>query len=329
MSISFGQWPLSQPFSISRYTFTQSLTATVELIDSDGCRGRGECEPHEHDQALARAMVEDAGVSLDDGSRPEWLDGLDRRSLGDRMRRSPVRNAIDCALWDLDAKRSGRAAYELAGLPWQPLPVMSTVGIDTPAAMGTTAASFAGAGWVKVKLGGKDGLDEERLEAVAAALPGVPILVDPNGGWDPAMLIRMLPLAARLGVRIIEQPMLPSLNAAMPAPPSDLVFCADESCLDRSSLRDVRRHFQAINIKLDKTGGLTEALALREEAEGLGLGVMVGMNSGTSLAVAPSFLLAQGLDVVDLEVGFLRADRDDPIRIVDHVMQLPERTLWG
>jgi len=329
LQLALERWPLIQPFSISRYTYHDSLIATARLVHGDST-GTGECEPHGWDEAHARALVSDVGLAIDDSSAvPPWLDGLTRDNIGERMARSPLRNAVDCALWDLDAKSLGRPAYELAGSSWEPLPVLMTIGIDTPDAMASIARSMVGAYWVKVKLGRNDGLDVARLEAVAAELPGIPLLLDPNGGWDPGTLAAMLPLASRLGVRVIEQPMVPELDAYMPAPPDGMRFFADESCLDRASLDRIAPHFQGINIKLDKAGGLTEALALRSAATARGLDVMVGMMSGTSLAVAPGFLLAQGLDVVDLEVGFLREDRNPPIRIVDFRMQPPDRALWG
>ncbi len=329
LSVTLERWPLKEPFTISRHTFVESLVATATLRDDGGLTGRGEGEPHEWDFDAAHALLDSARVGAPTDRAPPWLDGLTRDNIGSRLPRTPLRNAIDCALWDLEAKREGVPAHTLAGLPWQPLDVLSTIGIAAPDAMARTAASLADAHWLKVKLGGKDGRDAERLEAVTAAAPGVPILLDPNGGWDLSTLTSMLPLAARLGVRIIEQPMLPRDDALMPKPPGDLVFCADESCLDRQSLDAVAGRFQCINIKLDKAGGLTEALALRREAERRGLRVMVGMNSGTSLAVAPAFLLAQGLEVVDLEVGFLTRDRDAPIVVDDYRMQPPSPDLWG
>lgn len=329
IDVAIERWPLKSPFSISRFTFTESLVETVRVTADDGRTGMGECEPHEWDEQVAHAMLASAGLSPVGGATPAWLENLTRHNLGERLPRMPLRNGIDCALWDLEAKQRGVDAFELAGVPRRPIPVMPTLGIDTPAVMARGAASFAAAKWLKVKLGASDGLDEQRLEAVASAAPGANLLLDANGGWTPVDLARMLPLASRYRVRIIEQPMQPELDASLPEPPADILFCADESCLDRRSLPAVRQRYQYINIKLDKAGGLTEALALRREAERMGLGVMVGMMSGTSLAVAPAAVLAQGLEVVDLELGFLTLDRV-PAMVIDNFNLLPPPAeLWG
>lgn len=329
IDVAIERWPLKSPFSISRFTFVESLVQTVRVASVDGCSGMGECEPHEYDEQVAHEMLAAARLSIGTGMAPAWLDSLTRHNLCERLPRTPLRNAIDCALWDLEAKQRAVRAFDLAGMPMQPIAVMPTLGIDTPDAMERGAAAFASAKWLKVKLGASDGLDEQRLEAVASAAPGANLLLDANGGWTPADLDRMLPLASRYRVRIIEQPMKPELDSCLPLPPGDLLFCADESCLDRGCLPAVRQRYQYINIKLDKSGGLTEALALRREAERAGLGVMVGMMSGTSLAVAPAAVLAQGLEVVDLELGFMTRDRVPPMIIDDYTLLPPKAELWG
>ena len=322
-------WPLRSPFSISRYTFTDSMVTTVRIANSSGATGAGECEQHEWDADIARLQMDALGLVPGARSYPAWLEGLSRTNVLQRLDRSPLRNAVDCALWDLECKELGVRASALAGMPDAPVPVMDTLGIDTPEVMERAAQAHRGARWLKVKVGAKDGLDAARLEAVAAAVPGTQLLVDANCGWTPDSLATLLPLASRLGVRMIEQPMDPRFDTQMPKPPEGLAFCADESCLDRGSLPRVREHFQFINIKLDKAGGLTESLALRRAAEDMGLGVMIGMMSGTSLAVAPAFVLAQGLDVVDLEVGFLTRDRVPPMVIDKGMLQAPAAALWG
>jgi len=323
------RWPLKAPFSISRYTFTESLVATIRVAPDGQSVGVGECEPHGWDDQVTADMLADAGITPNYPCTPSWLEGLTRHNICERLPRNSLRNGIDCALWDAEAKSNGVRAYELAGQGSNPLPVMPTIGIDSPDGMERRARSFAGAPWLKVKVGFKDGLDEQRLEAVAGAAPSSTLLIDANGGWTPADLKRLLPLLSRLGARIVEQPMTPAYDDCMPRPPDGLMFCADESCLDRRSLPTVRQRYQYINIKLDKAGGLTEALALRAEAERLGLGVMVGMMSGTSLAVAPAFVLAQGLDVVDLELGFMTRDREPAMIIEEFTLQPPDPALWG
>lgn len=329
------RWPLREPFTISRRTFVDSLTITVQVHDDEGRTGQGECEPHEWDEGVAQQLLAEHGLRprTDElGQAPEGLRDLRRDQPASRLRNTPLRNAIDCALWDLDAKRLGRRAWALAG--WDdaaPLtvPVVPTIGLATPQAMEAQARKLGAPRWVKLKLGAADGQDPQRLEAVAGALPHSRLLVDANGGWTPGILQAMLPLAQRLRVCVIEQPLPPELDSAMPVPPSGIVFCADESCLDRAALTAVRRHFQWINIKLDKCGGLSEALALRDVAEAQGLGVMVGSNGGTSLAMAPAFVLAQGLEIVDLAVDHLLHDREPAVCIAGQVMQQPPRALWG
>lgn len=324
------RFPLKEPFTISRLTFTDSLIATVKLKDEQGNVGFGECEPHEWDEAVGHEMLKSVGLKSGAWTKPAWAkSGLSRESLNTRLSRSPIRNAIDCALWDLESKQNGVRANTFTDMKWDPVTVMPTIGIKKPAEMAKTAKSFGKINFVKVKLGGSDGLDAERMEAVSNALPGVSLLIDVNTGWTPEVLLWMLPVARRCNVKIIEQPLLPEFNTSMPKPEGDIVFCADESCLDRSSLEGIEPYFQFINIKLDKTGGLTEALALREEAERLGMGVMVGMMSGTSLAIAPAHLLAQGLEVVDLELGFLKQDRQPAMRIEGDQIFPPKPKMWG
>jgi len=329
LTVDLQRLPLREPFTISRRTFHDSLTATVTVAGDRGPTGRGECEPHEWDEAGARQLIADTGLVPGVRIVPEWSAGITRTRLLDLLPRSALRNAIDCALWDWEAKARGVRASELAAMEWAPLPVMPTLGIDTPQAMASAAQAHRTARWLKLKVGRADGLDAERIEAVASVARGSSLLLDANAGWTPATLVSMLPLCQRLGVRVIEQPLDPALNAEMPPPPGDVMFCADESCLDRNSLPDVKGRFQCINIKLDKTGGLTEALALRQLAERCGLAVMVGMMSGSSLAVAPASLLAQGLELVDLELGFLVEDREPAMRIEQWQLQPPDPALWG
>lgn len=323
------KWPLREPFSISRFTFHYSLIQTITLRSPSGLSGQGECEPHDHDERVAAELSSAIGVMAGEPCRPAWLNGLTRANLLNRLPRSPLRNAIDCALWDLEAKSGGTRAHTLAGMPLNPVPVLPTLGIDTPEKMAGRASLYRNSAWLKVKLGNGDGLDPERLEAISSAAPGVSILADANGGWTPGELARMLPIARRSNVRMIEQPMRPEFDAELPQAPADILLCADESCLDRSSLELVRKRYQYINIKLDKAGGLTEALALRGEAESAGLGVMVGMMSGSSLAVAPASVLAQGLEIVDLEVDFMIKDRVPALEIENFTLSVPEVALWG
>ncbi len=261
------RWPLKEPFSIARYTFVESLVVTIRVRDSEGYEGVGECEPHEWDEQASLGMLKSAGLEPDKWLEPQWATRrIDRERLIQELPRSPIRNAIDCALWDLACKREGKRASHFADTEWSPLTVIPTIGIDTPEKMETIARSFGPVSMIKVKLGASDGLDADRMEAVSHAMPGVPLLIDVNTGWSPEMLTSMLPVARRCNVRIIEQPMLPEMDEHMLAPVNDMLYCADESCLDRASLPRIQPYFQYINIKLDKTGGAYRSLGASERS---------------------------------------------------------------
>ena len=321
------RWPLREPFAISRRVFIDSLTLTVQIRE-DGLAGRGECEPHEHEQIIgleAHAQL----MRLAHG--PDWLSTLSTDNILERLPNQPLRNALDCALWDLAAKRSGRRVWDMLGRGEgsAPVPVIPTVGMASPHDMAQAASALRGVKALKIKLGGSDGADAMRLEAIAAALPGVELLADINGGWTPRQLRELLPLALRCGVSVIEQPLPPGQDTELPQPPKGLRFCADESCTDRNSLPLVARHYQMINVKLDKTGGLTEALALIDAAAAMGLPYMVGSNGGTSLAMAPLYVLAHGALLVDAGAGHLSVDREPMLQVEGHHIYAPARALWG
>jgi L-alanine-DL-glutamate epimerase-like enolase superfamily enzyme len=263
--------------------------------------------------------------------RAAW-DHLDPVRMNRAVPRSAWRNALDCALWDLRAKREGRRVWEILGLDLDPgasFPIFVTLGLDSPECMAAAAAAARGAPGLKVKLGSADGRDAERLEAIRSAAPGVTLTVDANEGWSPTELGRLLPLAARLDVAFIEQPVPRSVEGALGQLPRLVPLCADESCLDRASLPTLKGLYQMVNIKLDKTGGLTEALALAEEAGRLGMQYMVGCNAGSSLAQAPAVLLAPGAVVVDLGVAALAEDLSPPLDDRGYRIRLPARELWG
>lgn len=321
------RWPLREPFAISRHVFVDSLALTVQLREGDLC-GWGECEPHEHDHSVGlQAQAE----LLRRAGEADWLATLSTDNILARLPNQPWRNALDCTLWDLAAKRSGLRVWELLGRGEgsPPVAVAPTVGLASPQDMARAASALCGAKRLKIKLGGNDGADALRLEAIAAAAPGVELLADINGGWTARQVREWLPLACRCGVSVIEQPLPPGQDAELPPPPAGLRFCADESCTDRSSLPLVARHYQMINVKLDKTGGLTEALALVDAAAAVGLPYMLGSNGGTSLAMAPLYVLAHGALVVDLGVGHLAADRGTVLRVECNLVHAPARALWG
>jgi L-alanine-DL-glutamate epimerase-like enolase superfamily enzyme len=331
LAVELERWPLREPFAIARHVFHDSLALTVELREGDAA-GRGECEPHEHEQTVG---LEAQAELLRRAREPGWVEGLDRTRITRQLPCLPLRNALDCALWDLEAKTRGVRAWQLDPVLAErvgeapPVPLIPTVALDTPAAMADAAARHRGRARLKIKLGRRDGHDAERIEAVAAACPGTELLADVNGGWSRAQLIALLPLAARGGVTILEQPLPPGADGDLPRPPTGLRFCADESCTDRASLPQVAGRYQMINVKLDKTGGLGEALALVDEAARRGLPWMVGSNGGTSLAMAPLYLLAHGALCVDAGCAHLGRDREPRLDVRDGWLFPPPPALWG
>lgn len=320
------RWPLKQPFAISRHVFVDNLVLQIE-VGFDGLIGRGECEPHEHDESVTRA----AACELLALAPSAWTH-LDPTRMNAAVCRSAWRNALDCALWDLRAKREGRRVWEILDLNLEPdanFPLLETIGLETPERMAQVAASARGAAGLKLKLGSPDGRDAERLEAVRASSPDALLTIDANEGWSPDEFAKFLPLAARLDVALIEQPLPTAVQGILAEMPHLVPLCADEGCLDRASLPSLLGCYDMINIKLDKTGGLTEALALADKARKMGMRYMIGCNGGSSLAQAPAVLLAQGAIAVDLGVGVLAADHEWPLDDSDHRIRLPARELWG
>jgi L-alanine-DL-glutamate epimerase-like enolase superfamily enzyme len=236
---------------------------------------------------------------------------------------------VDCALWDHAAKASGRRVWQLAGLPAPgPLLTCFTLSLDTPDRMRAAAARHAHRPILKIKLGTPD--DMPRLQAVREGAPRAKIVVDANEGWTADLYADLAPHLLRLGVALVEQPLPAGQDGMLAEIARPLPVCADESCHDRASLPDLKGKYDMVNIKLDKTGGLTEALALRAEARAAGFGVMVGCMVGTSLAMAPAVLVGQGADVVDLDGPLLLAeDRAEPLHYDSRGVHPPESALWG
>ena len=327
LRIDLERRQLATPFVISREIFSDAQLLVAEVRDGDFV-GRGECEPHESDRAapeIVRKQIEAAVARLVGGS-------VDRAAIADMLPSGPARNAIDCALWDLEAKRSGLSAASLAGLPsLRALDTAFTLSIDTPSAMADAARNAADWRMLKIKLGGVDRKgDLDRLRAIRAVRPEVRLIVDANGGWTFDLLVEIAPRLAAMGVALIEQPLPPGEDAALAGYRGSVPLCADESCLDRGSLPAIVGRYSHINIKLDKTGGLTEALALADEARAAGLGIMVGCNVGTSLAMAPACLLAQQASFVDLDGPLLLgSDREHGLRYADGLVHPPTPALWG
>ena len=254
---------------------------------------------------------------------------LDRTGLQDALSAGAARNALDCAFWDLEAKRSRKRAWALAGLD-RPAPVETayTIGLDTPAAMGAKARANAYRPLLKVKLTGAEDLD--RVAAVRENAPHARLIVDANEGWRPDQVEPLSRALQKLHVQLIEQPLPAGQDEALAGLARPIPLCADESCHTRADLGRLAGLYDAVNIKLDKAGGLTEALRLRDAAARLGLGVMVGCMVSTSLAMAPAVLAAQGADFADLDGPLLLArDRSPALRYEGSIVYPPEPGLWG
>ena len=310
---------LAQVFTISRGSRTEAKVLTVRVSDG-GAMGMGECVPY----ARYGETLESVSAQI------EGLSGVvTRAELYDLLPAGAARNAVDCALWDLEAKKSGKAVWELAGLaPLKPEITAYTLSLDTAEKMQAQASENAFRPLLKIKLGTPD--DMPRLEAVRVGAPDSTIIVDANEGWSAKVYADLAPHLVRLGVALVEQPLPAGDDDALIGMARPVPVCADESCHDRSSLPSLKGKYDVVNIKLDKTGGLTEALALREAALAQGYDVMVGCMVGSSLAMAPAVLVAQGMPYVDLDGPLLLAeDRDAPLKFDAAGVHPPARALWG
>jgi L-alanine-DL-glutamate epimerase-like enolase superfamily enzyme len=323
LSFAVERWPIAGSFAISRGVKTEAVVVVAELSDGKA-RGRGECVPY----ARYGESVESVVAALE-AMRPPLAVGLDRAGLQQAMPPGAARNALDCAFWDLEAKRSGRPVHALAGLRApRPLTTAYTISLAAPAAMAEAAAAAAGRALLKVKLGA-DG-DPARIAAVRAAAPQATLIVDANEGWDERNLACNLAACAQAGVALVEQPLPDGGDAMLAALKRPIPVCADESAHDRTSLPALAGKYDAVNIKLDKAGGLTEALAMAVRAQRLGFAVMAGCMVATSLAMAPAVLLAQQAQFVDLDGPLLLArDRPGGLRYRDSLVFPPLPALWG
>ncbi|MBO9435703.1 dipeptide epimerase [Ruegeria sp. R13_0] len=319
VEVSRDVFRLAQVFTISRGSRTEAKVLTVRL--SDGAhQGWGECVPYaRYDETLESVEAEIAALPAE----------FTRQSLMELLPAGAARNAVDCALWDLECKRAGKRAWDVAGLPLpEPEITAYTLSLATPEAMQKQAAENAHRPLLKIKLGTPD--DMPRLEAVRAGAPKSKIIVDANEGWSAEVYANLAPHLVRLGVELVEQPLPAGEDDALIGMERPVPVCADESCHDRTSLPKLKGKYDVVNIKLDKTGGLTEALLLREAALAEGYKVMVGCMVGSSLAMAPATLLAQGAMVTDLDGPLLLAeDRTNPLIFDDAGVHPPSVDLWG
>jgi L-Ala-D/L-Glu epimerase len=319
---SIETWPIAGTFTISRGSKREAEVVVVDLSDGHH-RGRGECVPYPRYGETAAGVLAAIEAVRDPLSR-----GLDRADLQALMPAGAARNGVDCALWDLAAKRSSRPAHELAGLsPPRPLQTAYTISLGAPDAM-ARAAGQAARPLLKIKLGGAG--DPDRIRAVRHAAPDAELIVDANEGWSRENLAENLAACADAGVTLVEQPLPAADDAALAEVVHPIPVCADESVHDRATLARLKGKYEAVNIKLDKAGGLTEALALADEAARLGFAIMVGCMVSTSLAIAPATLVAQRARVVDLDGPLLlAADRPDGLRYDGSTLYPPDPALWG
>lgn len=316
-------WPLARPFAISRGAKITAEVVVVEIAQ-DGRLGRGECVPYprygETPESVIKAIASVAG---------EIEAGLDRAGLQERLPAGAARNALDCALWDLDAKASGRPVWRIAGTP-APRPVVTaeTIALGPPEVMAFEAARLSDRPLLKIKVGAEDVVG--RVRGVRAAAPRCRLIVDANESWDPALLQSVAGELSAMGIEVIEQPLPASQDQYLPRVPGAPVLCADESCHCVAGIERLPEAYGMVNVKLDKAGGLTEALGVMAAARQRGLGVMVGCMVATSLGIAPAMLLAGEAEIVDLDGPlWLARDRSPRLKFADGWIHPPDPALWG
>ncbi len=316
-------WPIRGTFRIARGARTE-ITVVVASIRHGEFTGRGECVPYPRYGETVDGVIDDI-MSL----AVKIADGMTREELQTAMPPGAARNALDCALWDLQAKMSGKSIFDLAGIENpHPLTTAYTLSLDTPKAMASAALEATDKPLLKLKLGG-DG-DFERLEAIRAAVPEKRLIVDANEGWSGDQLKPYIDACIKADIELIEQPLPADHDDDLMDLKCAAIICADESVHGLDTLARLSGKYQALNIKLDKTGGLTEALKVAEEAQKMGLEIMVGCMLATSLGMAPAMVVAQKASVVDLDGPLLLdKDREHAIRYDGSLMHLPSPDLWG
>jgi L-alanine-DL-glutamate epimerase-like enolase superfamily enzyme len=323
LTIAEERWPIAGSFTISRGSKTEAHVVTVTLEDG-GHTGRGECVPYpryEETVPQVTAALQAARSRIEAGITPDAIASV--------LAPHAARNALDCALWDLAAKKAGKPVWQLAGLA-EPKPAVTayTLSLDTPEAMGEAAAKASGRPLLKLKLG-REG-DVERLKHIRRNAPHSRLIVDANEGWTADNLAAMLAACADAGVELVEQPLPAGNDEALRTISRAVTVCADESAHGVDSLDQLVGKYDAINIKLDKTGGLTPAIALARAARARDLRIMVGCMLATSLAMAPAFLLAPFAEVIDLDGPLLlKEDRSPAIRFDGSLMHPAPTALWG
>ena len=323
VSVHHEDWPATTPFRISNQTWESFPGIVVELCEGEHI-GRGEglgvYYLDENPASMATQVMEVAD---------SIAAGADRQQLLDLLPHGGARNAIDCALWDLEAKRAGRRVWDLAGVELKPITTVMTVGLeDTPEEMAAKATAAADHAVLKVKLSGS--MPVERVEAIRAARPDAKLVIDANQGWTFDQLRDVAPRLKELGVEMIEQPLPRGGDEALEDYSAPLPLCGDESCLHPGELEGIAGRYQMINIKLDKCGGLTAGLQLARAARERGLGLMVGCMGGTSLSMAPGFVVGLLCDFHDLDGPLLLSnDRSFGLTYTKGVVGPPSPRLWG
>ena len=324
LTVAVERFPIAGTFTIARGSRTEAVVVTATIADGTAV-GRGECVPY----ARYGETVEDVAAEIE-RMAPAIAAGLDRQALQNALPAGAARNALDCALWDLEAKLAGVPAAVLAGLDrLRPATTAYTISLGAPDAMAAAARAAAERPILKIKLG-SPAEDRARIAAVRAAAPDSTLIADANEGWTEGTVAGLLAACAEAGFALVEQPLPAAQDAALRGIERAVPLCADESVHDRASLDRLVGLYDAVNIKLDKTGGLSEALALADAATERGLGIMVGCMVGTSLAMAPAMLLTPKARFVDLDGPLLLArDREPGLRYEGSLVHPPEPALWG
>lgn len=323
LTVLAERWPIAGAFTIARGAKTEAQVVVAEISDGTVI-GRGECVPY----ARYGETIEGVTAAIE-AMRGALADGLDRQRLQHAMPAGAARNALDCAFWDFEAKTAKRPVHAIADLPRpHELVTAYTISLGTPEAMAAATAQSAARKLLKIKLGGEG--DAARIAAVREAAPNAELIVDANEAWRADNLAGNLAACAAAGVTLVEQPLPSDNDGALASITRPIPVCADESVHDRASLASLVGRYDAVNIKLDKTGGLTEALAMAREAERLGFGLMVGCMVATSLSMAPAVLVAQRARVVDLDGALLLArDRAHGLRYDGSLVHPAASALWG
>jgi L-alanine-DL-glutamate epimerase-like enolase superfamily enzyme len=322
-SIHITEWELTQPFRISGFEWINSRCLVVELCE-DGHVGRGEAQGVFYLDETAESIFDQAHAVAADIRK-----GISRDELQDLLPAGGARNAIDCAMWDLECKQAGKSIWQLTGINPKPVTTVYTIGLeDSPEAMATKAAAAADAPILKIKL--SDHLPYEKLAAIRAARPDAVLVVDANQGWNFDKLQEVLPKCVGLDLAMIEQPLARGGDQQLEGFESPITLAADESCLHTGELDTAAGRYSMVNIKLDKTGGLTEALRLANAAKAKGCKLMVGNMVGTSLSMAPSFVVAQLCDFVDIDGPLLlKYDQPNGLEYINGVVTGFDPALWG